>query len=342
MDVAGIAAIAAVAEGTVKFRRENFGEAEDGVERRAQLVANLGKKLGLGARGLFGGIARRGEGALSGDGAAPIAHQGAGADRRAVAGADRRSDDLDRHQPPVVAMEHGRARTGEAERAMVRFDIPFAAVHLQELAALAAEQFLGGQPGEGAQSGVGTDDTAIGIDQHEGIGHLREDMLQHGPKIGEATVGLDLAGDVLAGTDVADEAPAGIVARHAGTADPGPLAARPDMLGDEVVERPAGTQVAGVTQHVAAVDTPGQRLGARPSEHLLDRHPGRPREARRYVCLAALPSASHTQSYGRSRKARSRSCEAVRRRACTIMRQHSKPSRASTAASAKAAATRPK
>lgn len=85
-----------------------LGEAEDGLQRRAQLVADVGEEFGLGARGLFRRVARLARQALGGgpfgdvDGAARVAEQltiaaqrhrrDLVAARRAFAVADRRLD----------------------------------------------------------------------------------------------------------------------------------------------------------------------------------------------------------------------------------------------------------
>ena len=54
VNVANIFAVFGVAEGAVNLLLHDFGESDDGVERRAQLVAHGGQELGLGAIGEFG------------------------------------------------------------------------------------------------------------------------------------------------------------------------------------------------------------------------------------------------------------------------------------------------
>ena len=58
VDVLEIVLVALVADRAETLLHHHFGEAEDGVQRRADFVADLGEKIGLGrARGL-GGVAR--------------------------------------------------------------------------------------------------------------------------------------------------------------------------------------------------------------------------------------------------------------------------------------------
>src|SRR3954468_8832713 len=53
MNVLEVFAVAFTADGTETLRHHDLGEADDGVERRADLVADLGEKVGLGGGGLF-------------------------------------------------------------------------------------------------------------------------------------------------------------------------------------------------------------------------------------------------------------------------------------------------
>jgi len=53
MDVMGIVAIAAIAQGAEHFPTQHFREADNGVERGAQLVAHQSEKIALGVAGLM-------------------------------------------------------------------------------------------------------------------------------------------------------------------------------------------------------------------------------------------------------------------------------------------------
>src|SRR5262249_23228960 len=65
VDVFGIALVAYRTQGAEHLAPHDLGEAEDRVERRAQLVAHIGQEFGLGAAGRLGGLA----GAVGGLGA---------------------------------------------------------------------------------------------------------------------------------------------------------------------------------------------------------------------------------------------------------------------------------
>ena len=54
MNVAGIVLVALAAHRTETFLGDDLGEAQDGVQRRAQFVAHIGEKGGLGGVGGFG------------------------------------------------------------------------------------------------------------------------------------------------------------------------------------------------------------------------------------------------------------------------------------------------
>ena len=56
VDVAGVFLILGMAERTEQRLLHHFGEADHGVERRAQLVADIGEELGLGAVGRLGPV----------------------------------------------------------------------------------------------------------------------------------------------------------------------------------------------------------------------------------------------------------------------------------------------
>ncbi len=77
MDVLEIVLVALIADRAETLLHHHFGEAENGLQRRADFVADLGEKVGLRrARGL-GGVPRRGEPPLGLALAGEIVHQGA-------------------------------------------------------------------------------------------------------------------------------------------------------------------------------------------------------------------------------------------------------------------------
>ena len=55
-DIAGVFLVLGMAERAEQRLLHHLGEADDGVERRAQLVADIGEELGFGAIGRFGPI----------------------------------------------------------------------------------------------------------------------------------------------------------------------------------------------------------------------------------------------------------------------------------------------
>src|SRR5262245_62619925 len=57
-DVARVADVAFAADGAADLHGDQLGETDDGVERRAQLVAHIGQERRLGAVGLFGRVLR--------------------------------------------------------------------------------------------------------------------------------------------------------------------------------------------------------------------------------------------------------------------------------------------
>ena len=64
MDMSRILLIARAAHRTENLLDHHFGETNDGVQRRAQLVTHIGEKSGFGARGAFRRVARLDQGAF--------------------------------------------------------------------------------------------------------------------------------------------------------------------------------------------------------------------------------------------------------------------------------------
>ena len=96
VDVLEIVLVTLVADRAETLLHHHFGEAEDGVQRRADFVADLGEKVGLGrARGL-GGVARGNEAPLGLALAGEIAHEGAKV--RGFARADPRQRERQRNR----------------------------------------------------------------------------------------------------------------------------------------------------------------------------------------------------------------------------------------------------
>ena len=112
--------IARSAERAEHLVRHHFGEADDGVERRAQFVAHIGEEARLGAVGLFGEIARLDQFALvglalgdvAGDGddvgglAVGLGHRAAADLRPDMACRRRASSALRRKRPREIARLH--------------------------------------------------------------------------------------------------------------------------------------------------------------------------------------------------------------------------------------------
>ena len=61
MDVADVAAVAVVADRTVGLVIDHLAEADDRVQRRAQLMAHIGQEFGLHAAGGLGPVLGRGQ-----------------------------------------------------------------------------------------------------------------------------------------------------------------------------------------------------------------------------------------------------------------------------------------
>ena len=179
VDVGGVLLVGRRAHRPVDGERHHVREADDGVERRAQLVAHVGEELGLGAAGLLGRFLGRQDRALAlaevGDvaGGAAIAEMGAavgiehrhGADQEdlvaAVLGADRQREVAERRhglqprQQPIGDLAVGGERQDRGA---------------DQLARMKAGGALGAVRHDGEE--------AVGIDLPHPVGDQADDILQ--------------------------------------------------------------------------------------------------------------------------------------------------------------------
>ena len=119
VDVLEIVLVALVADRPETLLHHHFGEAQDGVQGRADFMADLGEKVGLGgARGL-GGVARSGEPPLGLALAGEIAHERAKV--RGLARADPRQRQRQRNRTAAAIapdrLQRARGRFGFADAA---------------------------------------------------------------------------------------------------------------------------------------------------------------------------------------------------------------------------------
>ena len=177
-DVLHVFDVALVAERAEAFADHHFGKADDGVERRAHLVADPGQHVGLGVGGAFGQPPRLAQFALGLPGLRQVAEHreeirtvGAGAAHR-----HRQRDDAalalaPQHLAAVIeqAFDAGRLDGGEiVEHAVPAFRREqIGQIALREFVAVMAEQRFG--------AAVGGMDVAVGVEHHDAFGRGVED-----------------------------------------------------------------------------------------------------------------------------------------------------------------------
>ena len=152
VNVLEVLLVAVVADGAEALVHHHFGKADDGVERRADLVADLGEEFGFGGRGALGLLARIDQfflGALPG---------GDVAQHRAefIAVLDPPHGDVERHQPALAhaadrfapGIEQAVAAAARQPVEIVERDAPafrreqFAEAQFGEIGGVVAEQRL--------------------------------------------------------------------------------------------------------------------------------------------------------------------------------------------------------
>ena len=181
VDVAHVVAIARIADRAEALVHDDFGEAENGVERRADLVADLGEEVRLQRAGAFGLATGVAEFALDLLPGREIAQDGAEFRRRAAKAAERHEDG---DRTALMGARHELAT-------VVEYALHAARLHAVEIGGGGLLAFLRDEDGErlagdlvlveteqGLARAIERENAALAIEHGDAVGRRVEDGVQ--------------------------------------------------------------------------------------------------------------------------------------------------------------------